>query len=468
MHSEDEQTTPGCDERTTHSGEKCAVRSDLLPDEGLILCAVSGGVDSMYLLSTLFESGHAVAAAHFNHGLRGAEADRDEAFVRDFCAGRGIAFHAGRGDTRAYAAQNRLGVEEAARTLRYAFLERTADASGAAVIATAHTADDNAETLLMHLMRGAGLRGLGGIPPVRGRVVRPMLDVTHAEAAAYLAAHGIGHVEDSTNALDDCARNRIRHGVIPALCRENPGFLRAAGRMAALAREDEAVLDGLARDFLREHAVGRGVCASALTALPAPIARRAVRLLADAGTGAASALSYAHTEDILRVAREGGTADVTGLRAVRWGDRLVLGAEEAAALAACVLTVGEPLALPEAGAVVLSERIDVCPADVHRLFNTFYFKCENICGNIIVGARQPGDTLRPAGRGCTKTLKALLREAGVPPWERGSVPVLRDDDGVIAVGGVGAAERVCARPGDRDILRIEIRRESPAGEGHTK
>ena len=171
MHSEDEQTTPGCDERTTHSGEKCAVRSDLLPDEGLILCAVSGGVDSMYLLSTLFESGHAVAAAHFNHGLRGAEADRDEAFVRDFCAGRGIAFHAGRGDTRAYAARNRLGIEEAARTLRYAFLERTADICGAAVIATAHTADDNAETLLMHLTRGAGLHGLGGIP--RGARHRP-------------------------------------------------------------------------------------------------------------------------------------------------------------------------------------------------------------------------------------------------------------------------------------------------------
>ena len=182
--------------------------TELLPREGLILCAVSGGADSMYLLARLMELGYTVAAAHYNHGLRGGEADRDETFVRGFCAARGVVFVSEKGGAAAFAAEQGMSVETAARTLRYDFLERTADALGAAVIATAHTADDNAETLLLHLARGTGLKGLGGIPPVRGRVVRPMLHVTRAEIEEYLRAHGIDYVTDSTNASDEYARCR--------------------------------------------------------------------------------------------------------------------------------------------------------------------------------------------------------------------------------------------------------------------
>ena len=203
----------------------------LLPRDGLILCAVSGGADSMYLLARLRELGYTVAAGHYNHGLRGTEADRDEAFVRDFCAARGIPFVSEKGDVAAFAAEQGMGTEAAARTLRYAFLERAADDLGAAVIATAHTAGDNAETVLLHLARGSGLKGLGGIPPKRGRVVRPMLDVTRAEVESYLAEHDIKYVTDSTNGEDDYARNRVRHGAVPALETVNPAFLRTAGMM---------------------------------------------------------------------------------------------------------------------------------------------------------------------------------------------------------------------------------------------
>ena len=186
-----------------------------LEKAGKVLCAVSGGADSVYLLHRCLEGaaghGYAVCAAHYDHGLRGEESTRDSRFVADMCRELGVECLTGRGDVRSYARERRLGTEEAARELRYAFLQEAAGKMGAQLIATAHNAGDNAETMLLALARGAGLRGLGGIPPRRGNIVRPMLAVTRAEVEEYLAARGIAHVEDSTNALDDYARNRLRH-----------------------------------------------------------------------------------------------------------------------------------------------------------------------------------------------------------------------------------------------------------------
>ncbi|HIS67540.1 MAG TPA: tRNA lysidine(34) synthetase TilS, partial [Candidatus Scatomorpha merdipullorum] len=186
-----------------------------------VLCAVSGGADSVYLLHKCCElraaKGLSVCAAHYNHCLRGEESERDERFVRALCEELGVELKAGRGDVAAYARENKLGIEEAARKLRYEFLERAADELGCEMILTAHNADDNAETMLMALARGAGPRGLAGIPPVRGRVARPMLDVTRAEIERYLAENGFEYVEDSTNASTDYTRNRIRKLVMPVL-----------------------------------------------------------------------------------------------------------------------------------------------------------------------------------------------------------------------------------------------------------
>ena len=426
--------------------------TELLPKDGLVLCAVSGGADSVYLLCRLHELGYAAAAAHYHHGLRGAAADRDEAFVRSLCGQLGVPFFSERGDVRAYAARQHMGVEEAARTLRYDFLERTAGTLGAAVIATAHTADDNAETVLMRLTRGTGLHGLGGIPPVRGRIVRPLLDETHEQALAWLGAHGVPHVEDETNEADDCLRNRIRHHVLPLLRAENPAFAAAVSRTTALLREDDAYLSGLARDFVEANADGSALPAAGLCALPRPVALRAVRLMAG-GIGAEQA------QAVLALARTGGYADVSGMRVGVSGGKVVFGVETAAPLPDRVLAPGVPTDLPEAGLTVLQEEIPAFSPDVYKSLNTFFFSCDKICGNITVGAKKPGDRYRPAGRGCTKDVRRLLAEAGVPVWARGSVPVLRDGAGILGVYGVGPAERACAAPGSRDVIRIEFYRE---------
>ena len=215
--------------------------SEWLPKPGeTVLCAVSGGLDSMVLLSILrdwtAQHNGSVTAAHYNHHLR-PTASRDETFVRDWCAERGIPFVSGGGDVKAYAASAGLSVEEAARKLRYAFLRREAAARGIARIYVAHHAGDNAETILWNLIRGAGLRGLSGMSHTQGDIVRPLLDVTRDEIEAYAQAHGVPHVEDETNADPDAAsRNLLRLEVMPLLRRLNPKAeerLRDAGRRAA-------------------------------------------------------------------------------------------------------------------------------------------------------------------------------------------------------------------------------------------
>lgn len=428
------------------------MNTELLPRDGLILCAVSGGADSVYLLCRLRELGFRTAAAHFHHGLRSA-ADRDEEFVRNLCGEFRVPLVTERGDTAAFAAQRGLGIEEAARALRYDFLERAADSLGAAVIATAHTADDNAETVLMRLTRGAGLRGLGGIPPVRGRIVRPMLDETHAQALSYMQEHGIPHVEDETNSEDLYFRNRVRHSVMPVLTAENPAFSRTVSRAAALLREDEAYLSSLASAFIAQNASDGSVSAAALTALPRPIALRVIRSMAGTEFSAEQTLS------ILTLAAAGGGLDVSGLHAACWGGRLYFGAKDVPPLPDRMLTPGQTLRLPECGLTVSCDLISSFPADVNKSLNTFYFNCANIIGNVMVTARRPGDRLRPLGRGCTKALKQLFVEAGIPPWRRSQVPVLRDERGILGIQGVARDERARVSTDDCHILRVSFSRE---------
>ena len=178
-------------------------RFDLIPPGAGVLCALSGGADSMYLLCRLLEGreryGWTVYAAHFNHGLRPAAA-RDEDFVRDWCGRQGVPLTTGRADVPAFVRREGLSVEEGARILRYRFLAETAEAEGLALTATGHHAGDNAETVLMNLIRGCGLNGLTGIPERRGDIVRPMLNVTRREIGDYLKEHGVPHAEDETNA----------------------------------------------------------------------------------------------------------------------------------------------------------------------------------------------------------------------------------------------------------------------------
>lgn len=426
-------------------------KHSMLPEGGgKVLCAVSGGADSVMLLHFLSRlEGVEVMAAHFNHCLRGAESDRDEEFVRALCARLGVNCVTGHGNVAAFAEKWGRGTEDAARVLRYEFLSETAGKEGCAKIATAHNAEDNAETVLLNMTRGTGLRGLGGIPPVRGIFIRPLLQTTRAEIEEYLAFHGLEHVEDSSNASDDYSRNRIRHHVTPVLRELNPAFAENVARMTETLREDEDYFRGEALKFIAENSGGDGsLSAGAMMELPRSIRMRVLRLKCGREV---SAVHCRAIENICMLRSAHAHADIPGMRVTREFDRLIFGSEEADAMPLRELRLGQKLHLPEAGLFISCEIVPE-GTEINKSFNTFFFKSENICGKMFVGSRCEGDKIRLSGRNCTKSIRKLFSEARLGLGARVCCPVFYDEAGPIAVYGFGTAERCAAESGDKCVM----------------
>ena len=430
-------------------------RHKMLVDGDFVLAAVSGGKDSVFLLYALKELADTgrirLACAHFDHSLRGEESDRDRHFVEKLCAELGIVCYTEKGDVAAFAVENKNGIEEAARTLRYAFLERIAEETGATKIATAHTADDNAETLLLNLIRGSGLSGLCAIPPVRGKIIRPMLEISTQEIIEYLNKGNIPYMEDSTNAEDDYMRNRLRHAVIPRLREINSSFDSNAARCIENIRADEEYLNAIAEDFLSCFETGNSLPARELAKLSAPIAARVIK------KKAGGKLSRVHIEAVLQIA--GGDnphaiADLPGLRVRREFDRLVFGGESENTFSEAVLKIGEILLLPEAGLQIESENLQYFEG-INNSDNPFFFQRDSICGNIVVRPKKEGDEIRIAGRRCTKTLKKLFSEARLSVNRRQIIPVIADECGPVAVYGFGIAQR-CLPTREGEIICVRI------------
>ena len=404
----------------------------------------------MALLHMLLRRGDlTVCAAHFEHGLRGEEALRDAAFVESWCRERGVTCLVEHGDVRRAAGERGLGIEEAARELRYAFLERAADALGCDWIATAHNADDNAETILFHLLRGSGLDGLCGIPRRRGRIVRPLLDTTRAEVETYLRENGVAHVEDSSNAEEAFSRNLLRRQVMPVLRALNPRVSEAMGRTARLLERDGACLDREAATLAERAWNGESFVLDALRGQDPALVSRSLRALWP------ESLSEERTDAALRFL-EGdgyGLLELPGGTLRRERGRLYLNAEEAPAqLPERELPEEGTLAIPEAGLVLRCERTEK-KEEINGLFKTCELKCEKIHGKIVCTGPREGDRFHPAHRGCGKSLRVLFREAGLTRRESALVPVLRDEEGILAVPGFGFDARCAAECGD-PVIRI--------------
>ena len=403
-------------------------RHDMVKPGDRIICAVSGGADSIALLWCMWmlreKLGITVEAAHFNHNLRGAESDRDEQFVRDFCDFHDIPLHVGGGTV----VPGKKGLEAAAREARYAFLR-----SLNGTVATAHTADDNAETLLLHLIRGAGLRGLGGITPKSDGLIRPMLDVTRDEVEAYLAENWISHVEDSSNAGDAFLRNRVRHDVMPLLKQENPSLARNLSAMALRLRHDEECLAQMAAQLDPTDV-------ASLREVHPALRRRALDgFLKRSGLPEPNASHIAQAESLVFSDKPSAFARFPGgLILARNYDRLTA-RQEAPVL--------EPVTIRPGEAVQLSTGITVRCEPAEGEENTQYSFCVCPEGAITIRPRQPGDEITLSGG--TKSVKKLFIDRKIPAHERLLVPVAADSRGVLGVCGIGA--NLCRRNGAEKI-----------------
>lgn len=422
-----------------------------------VTCAVSGGADSMAMLWSLFllreELEIHVRCAHFNHGMR-ENAALDEAFVREFCQKNAIPFQCGHG----HVTQDALPGESpelAARRLRYDYLK---EAAGDGLLATAHTADDNLETLLLRLTRGTSLRGLGGIPVRQGSVIRPILFATREDILNFLQAEGTDFREDESNLTDFCPRNRIRHHVVPHLREENPSISQSALSLSQVLREEDAFLSQLAEKALAEATDENGYRCNALTDLSPVLQKRALfSILQNAGVEQPtqrhmeqlSALLYSDTPS----AKGNFPGGVVMMRRYEY---LCVEERIPQHIPPTRLNIPGITSIPGTGMRIVCSK----PKKFDKTENSptnFLLRYDMIdTGGLTVRSRQIGDRIHLSGG--SRSLKRLMIDKKIPASRRELMPVLADENGVAAVVGIGADVHRTALPG-MDAIQIKIEKE---------
>ena len=446
----------------------CALRKYSLFSQGdRIAVGVSGGADSVALLRFLAalrpQFGWDLVVCHIHHGLRGAEADRDECFVRALAEQLGLPCAVSRIDAAALALREHISVEEAGRMARYAFFAQTAGEGGR--IATAHTLDDSIETVLMNLVRGTGLRGLCGIPRIRGNIVRPLLDCTRAEVEDYLGALGQPYCTDSTNLTDDYTRNRIRHDILPRLCELNPNFPGAMARMLPRLAAQQALTDCLAAQSAQQlHAACGGLSRQGLSALPEPVCDRLLLRLLEQNR---LPISAAAVERMTETLRTGGKLD---LAARSWF--FVAQGDLAAVIYAPPGGIPPvPVPLPQEETPVIlpfspqkSMKLTLCNkivANTSEKFNISLLKyaidCDRIKGYSFMRTRRPGDTFIVGKK--QLSLGEAWAAAGIPALLRPALMVLADEQGVLWAEGIGSSSRAAVTENTKQYVIIECQEE---------
>jgi tRNA(Ile)-lysidine synthase len=419
--------------RTT-SALEAAAAGGLIQADLPLLVMLSGGADSVCLLDVAVKLGARTSALHVNYGLR-PEADGDEQHCRALCDRLGVPLHVERVDLGG----DEANVQARAREARYALAERVAEGDYAA----AHTLSDQAETVLYRLASSPGRRALLGMPPRRGRLVRPLLEITRADTRAHCEAHGLQWREDTSNADPRFARSRIRHEVLPVLEEIAPGAERTIADTARLLREEAEVLDAAVDAALTDDL-------EAIAGLPPALAREVLRRLAGGPIG------RDRLDAVLALAGRGGTAYVDvagGLRAVvEYGRiRFTRAREEP--------RTPEPVELAVPGRAAFGEwRIEagIAEGGGHKAEEADLDRAA-LGDSVLVRSWRAGDRMRPVGLGGTKTLQDLFTDRKVPRAERPLVPVLEVAGEIAWVPGVAVGERFAARDGARVVgLRASL------------
>jgi tRNA(Ile)-lysidine synthase len=453
---------------------------DLLSPQETILVAVSGGADSLCLLLVLKELGFSIQAAHFDHGLR-PESAGDSETVRRFAQKLGVPFHVERGDVRQQAKRRRETLEEAARELRYDFLVRTAAACQAPAVATGHTADDQAETVLLHLLRGSGLQGLCGIRPdshFRGvRILRPLLGLTHAQTVEYCREADWQPLEDPSNRDPSFARNRIRNELIPQLQTYNPQIVPVLCRLSNIATAQTALLDRAADEVWTRSILPaepgvfrilRDAFNQSPMAVRQAIVRRAVRKI----SGTLRDLAYRHVKSVIEFSLSPTSTRrmsvALEIEASIESQSLVLRKREGLS----ILPEWEKAPLPIPGEadiqrpdwkfhIARNDASGFSPAGADKNPWTIQMDPEKIHPPLFLRKRVSGDRFFPAGMPGAVKLNDFLAAHHLPLAERDRWPLVCDGDGILWIPGFRLREGIAITGGSTHC--IEIRVERPAG-----
>ncbi len=460
--------------------------------------AVSGGADSVALLLLFLDLKNdsrantpmEVAVVHFNHQLRGAAADADEEFVRKLAEAHGLGFHVGSADVGGSAKRAKRNVEDAGRRERYAFFSRLVEEGRVEWVATAHTMDDQAETVLAHLLRGTGLAGLGGIHPITGAIVRPALGIRLEELRRYLKLRKQSWREDATNRDTSKTRARIRKKLIPAL--EEQFQTEVVAHLATLAeqaREDEKFLDAAATGRLAEglkdsrEALHIGI--DELAGAAAALRGRMVRKIVKACKGHEGELGAQHVSSVLQLAEHGengkSLALPGGVEVRREKTALSFRAIEEARIespATGESKTRRKLRGKPTGAIeyehAVSLGVEETRINVPSLMCAFRFRtidwvrersetsntsvvldCSRLREPMVLRNWRPGDRLQPAGRSGVYKLKRLLNKKGISRWERNGWPVLTSNGIIVWARGFPAAADFAAHAKTRSGLVID-------------
>lgn len=446
------------------------IRRRLLGERSKILVAVSGGVDSVVLLDLLAgERDHlalTLAVAHFNHQLRGTESEDDERFVKERACAYGLECYVERADTAEVARLTKRGVQDTARALRYGFFDKLLLSSGFDRIATAHTADDNAETVLLNLFRGAGVQGLAGIPVFRSdrNIIRPLLFAERKEIAAYTQEVGLPYREDSSNDTDHYTRNFIRHRVLP-LVREqvNPTIVQTLCRSSEVFRELEAYLSYNARHHLdlmvtRRTADDLHLAIPGMRGVPVLLRQQIVMLAAEQFTGRRP--DFDQTARVLDL-MDGATGAWVPLSQdhVVYRDRDALVFRKAEPMSEFRIVVQQNHRYDLGGFHFSSELLSGVPDQAAGRPAEYVDADKLKAGDLVLRTWSDGDAFMPLGMQAMKKVSDFFVDAKVPVYEKRRFPILETTDGTIVwVCGQRIDDRFKVTGETRRVLKLEFHR----------
>lgn len=430
---------------------------NMLEKANKITVALSGGADSVVLTHALYclrgLYGYQLSAVHLNHNLRGEESMRDEQFVRDFCAKLNIPLTVYSENIAAGAKAAKRGVEEYARERRYTLFGELCE-STQSLLATAHNADDAAETLIFNITRGSGIAGLCALKPVRGNIIRPLINVSRAEIERYAAENALEFVTDSTNLSDDYTRNNIRHNILPQLKAINPSFLSAAARLADLSRSADDYIAEQAAALLDDNAdINR------LKSEHDAVLAEYIRQLCERQLGKTP--EYSQVCEASHIIRKGsGSASICGGKYLYIESGMVkIGVPQQNDEKPFCIDFGMGKVKTPYNEYVFSV-CDIKEYEKQRKINNLLLKnaldYDKMGNSLVLRSKIAGDKAILCGRGCTKSLKKLFCEMKIPIDIRNRLAVLSNDkQDVLWIEGFGACESARVDENTKRVLLIE-------------